>query len=399
MKKTARMSRSIKLVTLIIGSALMVGCAIKRTAPDFGSFQPANLEGYAQKVDDFAVLMDVSSSMNSRYKQGSSYTSTPDKATRFDVEREVLSRMNQTIPSTVQLTSGLRVFGSGDCSGWKESMLEFGVTGYTQEGFSQGLANAKCASGGTPMTSALEATGGDIASSQGNVAVILISDGNHPELNPAAAANALKKQYGSRLCLYTVWMGNDDHAGQEGKTLMRQLALTSMCGAYFTAEEIASSEGMGEFVKRVFLKKAICPDTDGDGVYGLQPGSSSVCLDECPNTPANVRVNSVGCWVPYVLFDFDKDTIKMEYTQDLDRSVEVLTKEQPNLRLEIQGWTDQVGSQSYNLPLSQRRAEAVKRYLVERGVAADRLTARGYGISRKFGSDAENRRVMFKPIQ
>lgn len=84
----------------------------------------------------------------------------------------------------------------------------------------------------------------------------------------------------------------------------------------------------------------------------------------------------------------------------LDRAVQLL-RERPKLRIEIQGHTDSVGRASANLRLSQRRAEAVRNYLIQQGVEPDRLIARGYGEERPIGDNRTlegqrlNRRIEF----
>ena len=74
----------------------------------------------------------------------------------------------------------------------------------------------------------------------------------------------------------------------------------------------------------------------------------------------------------------------------------------PEVRVEIQGYTDSVGKAGYNLELSQRRADAVKQYLVNAGIDPSRLVARGWGEENAIatnatpGGRAENRRIEFK---
>lgn len=81
-----------------------------------------------------------------------------------------------------------------------------------------------------------------------------------------------------------------------------------------------------------------------------------------------------------------------------------LLLEQPKMRIRLQGHTDNEGEQADNLALSQRRAEAVRQYLIERGIAADRLEAQGFGESRPIANNntAEgrqaNRRTEFLPL-
>lgn len=76
-----------------------------------------------------------------------------------------------------------------------------------------------------------------------------------------------------------------------------------------------------------------------------------------------------------------------------------LLKENPTLKVEIEGHTDNVGAADYNMELSNRRAEAVKNRLVEMGIAPERLTSRGYGASKPVAdndselSRAKNRRT------
>jgi OOP family OmpA-OmpF porin len=87
----------------------------------------------------------------------------------------------------------------------------------------------------------------------------------------------------------------------------------------------------------------------------------------------------------------------------LDRAVQVL-KDFPDIRLEIQGHTDNRGKADYNRDLSQRRADAVKEYFVARGIKAERLTSVGYGLDRPIADNdseygrSKNRRTEFRLV-
>ena len=141
-----------------------------------------------------------------------------------------------------------------------------------------------------------------------------------------------------------------------------------------------------------------CPkDTDGDGVLDY--------LDKCPGTPKGAKVNSDGCWIlEGVNFDTDKSDIKIVYSAKLDEVATVLNNN-PDVKIEIQGHTDSDASDAYNQKLSEQRAAAVKAYLVEKGIAADRMTEKGFGETIPVEPNdteegkAKNRRVELKPIK
>lgn len=100
-----------------------------------------------------------------------------------------------------------------------------------------------------------------------------------------------------------------------------------------------------------------------------------------------------------VNFCFDCDTLSGEAKAILDGDAMAIVKHHPNATFEVAGHTDAVGSDSYNLNLSQRRADNVRSYLVQQGVDGDRMTARGYGESQPVADNsteagrAQNRRV------
>ena len=141
-----------------------------------------------------------------------------------------------------------------------------------------------------------------------------------------------------------------------------------------------------------------CPlDSDGDGVLDSS--------DKCPGTPLGALVDKDGCWViGDTLFDFDKYNIKPEYYGTLDQIITVF-KNNPSLRAEIQGHTDNFGTQAYNQTLSHRRANAVVDYLAGGGVDKTRLYPEGYDFSRPRASNeteegrALNRRVEIHPVE
>jgi OOP family OmpA-OmpF porin len=105
-----------------------------------------------------------------------------------------------------------------------------------------------------------------------------------------------------------------------------------------------------------------------------------------------------------VNFAFDSDQIDPASAVVLDVVAETLAS-RPGIRVRVEGHTDSMGSESYNQGLSQRRAEAVRRYLVGQGIAASRIEARGFGESRPEASNdtaegrALNRRVALEVIE
>jgi outer membrane protein OmpA-like peptidoglycan-associated protein len=142
-------------------------------------------------------------------------------------------------------------------------------------------------------------------------------------------------------------------------------------------------------------------DSDNDGV--ADPN------DQCPNTAAGAKVDSRGCPQLFqeqqttlilegVTFETAKAVLTPEAKVILDKVAESLVAN-PEVRVEVAGYTDSRGARAYNVRLSQDRAASVRAYLVEKGVAADRMTAKGYGPDSPVDSNAtdagraRNRRV------
>lgn len=110
-------------------------------------------------------------------------------------------------------------------------------------------------------------------------------------------------------------------------------------------------------------------------------------------------------WILFgVNFEFNKSSLTPEAYPILDHAAEVL-KDNTNLKVEIQGHTDNIGSDSYNQKLSEARAKTVRDYLVKNGVDASRLTTVGFGKTKPIADNstdmgrAQNRRVEFKVTQ
>lgn len=150
---------------------------------------------------------------------------------------------------------------------------------------------------------------------------------------------------------------------------------------------------------------ALGKDADGDGVADD--------VDECKNTSAAEQVDARGCALKKpdvrasvlkgVAFASNSSQLLASSRAVLDETAQML-RANPSLRAEIAGHTDSQGEAAYNQWLSQRRAEAVRSYLVSRGIAANRLVARGYGESNPVADNASaagralNRRVELRPI-
>lgn len=172
----------------------------------------------------------------------------------------------------------------------------------------------------------------------------------------------------------------------------------------------------------------LCTDSDGDGVpderdlcpetpagtevdengCALKPEDSDQDgvnddMDRCPDTPRGAIVDDMGCWViGSVYFDLDEHVIKPQYTNLLDEAVAVMQRN-PEVDLSIQGHTDSIASNKYNRKLSEQRAEEVKQYFIQKGIATERLKTKSFGERRPKASNLDadtralNRRVELHP--
>jgi tetratricopeptide (TPR) repeat protein len=136
-------------------------------------------------------------------------------------------------------------------------------------------------------------------------------------------------------------------------------------------------------------------DLDGDGV----PND----LDQCGGTPMKADVMANGCWALTGIFPPGRTDIGPDAHAQLDEVVMVLL-DNPSLRIEIQGHTDNSGKALANRRLSEKRAKSVMQYLIQRGIKPTRLQWAGYGQTRPIATNdtsdgrKQNRRVGFSPI-
>ena len=156
-----------------------------------------------------------------------------------------------------------------------------------------------------------------------------------------------------------------------------------------------------------------CPirDTDGDGIFDdkdkcpkeAETKNGFEDQDGCPDAIPE-KVKKFTGVVEGIFFDQGKATIRKQSAPVLDGAVKVL-QEFPSLNMEISGHTSSEGNKEFNDKLSQERADAVKQWLVDKGVPSDRIKTRGAGPDEPIADNktpagrAKNRRIEFKVLQ
>jgi len=424
------------MLVLLVSAAVFISCAgpqMKAAGPPFAPHK-FDMSRYGQKVDNYIIIFDASSSMsNDVTKKGSweavklLFQSNKPDDSKLMAAKTFVTRMNQTMPD-LKMKAGLRTFGQNEKISPEDTVLVYGMTDYTAAGLEAGVEVIKGIGGNTPMAESIRAAAEDIKPLGGKTAVILVSDAEDLTESPLKAAEEMKKEYGDRVCIYTVMVGSD----KTGSKLMDSIAKVGACGFATNVAAVQTSQQIADFVEKVLLVPY--KDSDGDGVWDH--------LDQCPDTPKGVKVDEKGCPIPKpaagpldsdgdgvpddrdqckatpqgakvddrgcwvisdIRFDFNKADIKPEFDADLDEVVTVM-KNNPLLNILIEGHTDSIGTEQYNQSLSERRAGSVKEYFVMKGIASQRMTAMGFGESRPIASNeteegrAKNRRVQITPV-
>ncbi|HDG67985.1 MAG TPA: hypothetical protein ENG11_02425, partial [candidate division Zixibacteria bacterium] len=127
-------------------------------------------------------------------------------------------------------------------------------------------------------------------------------------------------------------------------------------------------------------------------------------IDSATTIEQNITLKPVKVGSQIVLhnifFEFNSAKLLPESIGELQRVLKLM-QENPDIKVEIAGHTDSIGTESYNLKLSQQRADAVKEWLVQHGIDSSRIIAKGYGESQPIADNgteegrAKNRRVTF----
>lgn len=355
-------------LVLIVLAAFLGGCAAQKAATQVPPFQAQSLAqgNWKLKADNLVFVLDASSSMAEGF----------NGVQKFATARAVVGNFNQTMPD-LKLKAALRSFGHDPSLSNKSTMLVYGVTNWSRAGLAEALGKVQPPGGPSPMEKSFSALAEDLKATQGKIAMVVVSDGKDMGKEPLAEANALKAKYGDRLCIYTVLVGDNE----AGKALLSDVSKVTGCGLSVSANNLATGPQMAEFVKEVLL----------EAVPGSQPK---------PLPPMSDRKT----WVfKDIKFEFDKATLMKSSYPILDNIYDIL-RDHPEIKsVEIQGHTCSIGTDKYNLDLSQRRANTVMKYLKDKGIDASRMTAKGFGESQPIDTNktkagrSNNRRVELKP--
>ena len=317
--------------------------------------QLIDMTAFAPQVESFVVLLDISSSM------GEDYQDRP----KVQTAQDLVASFNATVPAAA-FKSGLITFGNGTgrCLGQGTASDAYGLTNHDAGAFAAALGAIECAGGTTPLSEGIDSTAQMLSGETGPVAVIVVSDFQWVSADPVKSSVArLKEQHQDKLCLHTVKVGDNT----TGDAMIASIADAPGCDSSMAAGDIASAGAMATYVADVLMG------------------------------PLQYEKHSVSATA---LFDFDKDVLKDQGKAELYNLGEYIkSKGITVVDINVIGHTDSRGSAEYNQGLSERRAMAVRDYLVADGIAADIIDVSGEGENEPVASNdtdegrAKNRRV------
>lgn len=363
---------------LLIGlvSALLFGCAGMHTQEKPLQFSSQNFESgkYISKVDSFQIIMDASMTMG--------------RGNNVDLEsaKNFISAINQSLPEDLAVNGGLRTFGHSDRQSNMLTELQYGMSQYSEAGLAGGLDNILYAGGNSPLAAALDAAVDDLKGT-GKSSIVVVSDGLQMSSAPKAAAN-LKAALGDHVCIYTVWIGKNP----EGQELLQKVTRAGGCGLSFAGADLTSAAAFGVFIKEVFIAdKPVSPP-----VPAIAPVPASAVKSEPIKSVPIVKKEVVTF---NLLFGFDKAEITPEMIPILEQA-KVILNEDMSVRFTVAGHTDWTGPEVYNQGLSERRAAAVRNWLVENAVTASRLDVIGYGETKpKYDNTTREGRKLNRRVE
>jgi OOP family OmpA-OmpF porin len=342
--------------TAALSLAALAACSGAPYKPVAGPVEPVDTSAYAAKVEAFVVLLDTSGSMNDEY----------EGRPKIQTAEDLVAGFNGAVPP-LDFQSGLVIFGrgAGTCWGYGAADTLYGPAKYNSEAFARALESVECAASTTPIVDALGNTSTLLTEETGRIAVIIVSDfkWSDPEAVEAAVAQ-LKSDHGDKVCVHTVKVGDDP----TGNGVISGITGAAGCDSAVAAGDITGA-AMTAYVAETLM------------------------------TPLEIQYEKHTVSAE-VLFDFDKSVVKEQGKAALQALGAKIRGQGVSVSdINVVGYTDSIGTDAYNQGLSERRAMAVRQYLVSEGIKSDIINAMGKGESDPVASNdtdagrAQNRRV------
>ncbi|MAT92963.1 MAG: hypothetical protein CME59_10225 [Halioglobus sp.] len=328
-------TRIFHAVTAALALGLLSACGGTPYTPAANQVAAVDLTYHVPRVDSFLVLLDTSGSMRD---------DDPARP-KIHAAQDMVASFNSAVPE-VAFNAGMVIFGkgAGSCMGNGVAKTIYGMTGYNSGEFLQALGSIDCARSTTPIVDALELGNDMLAGDEGQIAVVIFSDfrWSDPDGVKQAVA-ALRAQHGERLCLHTVKIGDHD----SNNTLIADITANASCDSAVAAADILAPAAMTDYVASVLM------------------------------APVAIETHTLSSMA---LFAFDSAVLTSHGKAELAKIGEQIKGRGIKVGgVDIIGHTCDLGSEEYNQGLSERRAAAVREYLVGAGLDPQRITYTGLG--------------------
>ncbi len=303
----------------------------------------AQADNFARKIDGFDFFVDYSGSMMQQLPKNDIF-----EGKKLEAAKAVLTKVNSMIPD-LGYEGSLHTFSPSSTvvpyAAWDQASMNAGIESLKS---SFQVFNRR-----TGMGNGILEFAPGYAKMANPSALIIVSDGeNNVGIDPISEARMLL-EVNPEICLHVISFADT----AEGQALLDELAGMKDCSVQVKGLDLLASDVDAEqFVKDVFYHAE-----DAIVLRGVNFAFDSYRLDSA----AKAMLDEVA-----------------------------ILLESENKKVILEGWTDSIGSESYNKTLSMKRAEAVEAYLEQQGVPADMLTAIGMGESYKYDNSTEQGRYL-----
>lgn len=325
------------------------------------------------KIDNFVVLSDQSGSMY--------LTDQGRVEAKAKVAKDILSALNKRIPE-LGYNGSLTVFAP--------DRTLMGPTEFNRASFGQSIEGmpetGRIFGNRTPLGDSIMQLDGLLSRSSGKTSVLIVSDGEkNIGMDALEAARTMHAKYPD-VCFHSVSLADSDR----GRAILKEISQLNDC-VYADGTKLASDpRALDQFARDVFYTVKV------RDIVVEKVVEEVVAVEATAVVPEAVELKSVH-------FEFDKYDLTPQARMTLNENLEIL-RQNSDMSVVIQGNTDSTGTETYNMTLSERRAQTVYDYLRSNGIAPERMETVGYGFSRPIADNstregrALNRRSEIQPL-